>query len=151
MIKKIIKFLAKKDITIAIAESCTGGKLCNEITNFNGSSKIFKLGIIAYSNFAKEKFLKVKTSTLKKYGSISSETAIEMAKNVKNLSKAKVGIAITGIAGKPIERKKRGLIYIAISYENKTICKQFIFKGKRKEIKNKAVKNTFRMLRKYLL
>lgn len=150
MLNKIIKLLKAKNLTVGIAESCTGGNLCNEITNFDESSEFFKLGIIAYSSFAKEKILKVKKSTLKNYGSVSSETAIEMAKNIKELAKTNIGIAITGIAGSSIEGKERGIIFIAISYENKTICREFKFNGNRKEIKERAVENALKMLKEII-
>lgn len=146
-INKIIKMLSSKNLTISVAESCTGGLLCNKFTNVNGSSEVFKFGIVAYSSFAKEKILNVKTL---QHGSISFKTTIEMAKNVKNLGKTDIGIAITGIAGKSIEGKKRGLVYIAISYKNKTIYREFNFKGNRKEIKEKAVKNALAILKLFL-
>lgn len=146
--KNIAKILTAKKLTLSIAESCTGGLLSNRLTNIPGSSKYFKAGFIVYSNEAKIKLLKVPPIILEKYGAVSKECAISMAKNVRKLTKADIGIAITGIAGpsggsilKPV-----GLVFIAVYFKNKIICEKFKFSGKRLEIKKKSADKALELL-----
>ena len=96
---KIIKKLLKKNITISIAESCTGGLLSSKFTSVAGISKIFNMGLITYSNKAKTDLLKISQNHLKKYGAVSHQTATLMVKNLQRLTKSKLCISTTGIAG----------------------------------------------------
>ena len=134
------EMLAKNRKTLAIAESCTGGLIANRITNVSGSSKYFKMGIVAYSNEAKVNLLGVSKDKIKKYGAVSKQVALDMAKGVKRLSKADVGLGITGIAGpKGATRKKPvGLVYIAVAGDKIKIVKKCLFIGSREEIKLQA-------------
>lgn len=134
------KMLAKNRKTLAIAESCTGGLIANRITNVSGSSKYFKMGIVAYSNEAKVNLLGVSKDKIKKYGAVSKQVALDMAKGVKRLSKADVGLGITGIAGpKGATRKKPiGLVYIAVAGDKIKTVKKCLFIGSREEIKLQA-------------
>lgn len=146
------KILRKNNLTLAIAESCTGGLISNRITDVSGSSDYFKAGIVAYSNKIKQNLLGVPDKSIKKYGAVSKEVALEMAKGVRRIAKTDIGIGITGIAG-PVplaslgyrvnptggtKTKPVGLVYIALVTGKKQIVKEFRFKGSRKEIKFKA-------------
>ncbi len=148
--KKIISKLIKKNITIATAESCTGGLLGYSITKNKNSSKIYKGGYITYSNELKIKELNVKKSTLKKYGAVSKETAKEIVKGLFMKTKTKICISTTGIAGpgggsysKPV-----GLIYIGIKVNGKIEIIKKNFKGTRIEIQKKCVDSIYKYLSK---
>ena len=96
---KVVRILTKKKLSVSFAESCTGGLLASTITSISGSSKVFNMGIITYSNNAKVKFLKIPKKTITKYGAVSYETCISMVKNLSKISKSNISISITGIAG----------------------------------------------------
>jgi PncC family amidohydrolase len=134
------RLLKKKRLTLAVAESCTGGLISSRITDVAGSSAYFVDGVIVYSNDSKENLLGVKRETLKRYGAVSKETAFEMAKGVKHYSCADIGLAVTGIAGPSggTKAKPVGLVYIAIATDKKNIVKKFRFKGPRQAIKLSA-------------
>ena len=128
--KKFVKTLTKKKLTISFAESCTGGLLSSTITSISGSSKIFTVGLITYSNAAKIKLLKVPKKTILKYGAVSYETCHSMVKNLNKISKSSISISITGIAGPKggTKRKPVGLVYIGVKIGKKIIVKKYIFK-----------------------
>lgn len=130
--KKFVKTLTKKKLTISFAESCTGGLLSSTITSISGSSKIFTVGLITYSNAAKIKLLKVPKKTILKYGAVSYETCHSMVKNLNKISKSNISISITGIAGPKggTKRKPVGLVYIGVKIGKKIIVKKYIFKKK---------------------
>ena len=114
--QKIVKLLSKKRFTISFAESCTGGLLSSTITSVSGSSKIFKLGLITYSNESKIKLLRIPKKLLKKYGAVSEQVCRAMVINVSKISKSKISIAITGIAGPKGGNKKKpvGLVFVGL-------------------------------------
>ena len=114
--KSLIKLLTKKKIKISLAESCTGGLLASSITSISGASKVFNLGLVTYSNQAKIKILKVNKNIIKKYGAVSKECCEAMVKNLSKISKSKINISITGIAGPGGGTKDKpvGLVYIGI-------------------------------------
>ncbi len=143
------KLLLRKKKSLSIAESCTGGLLCDRITDAPGSSKYFKIGLVLYSNESKNKILNVPFVTIKKYGVVSRQVATLMAKNVRLLAKTDIGIGISGIAGPGGATKKKsvGLVYIALSTKEKTICKEFHFLGQRNIIKYKAAQAALNLLR----
>lgn len=145
------KMLQKTQKTLSIAESCTGGLLADRITDVPGSSKYFKIGTILYSNEAKNQILRIPLKIVKKYGAVSRQVAILMAKNIRLLSKTDLGIGITGIAGPSgaTGKKPVGLVYIAASSNEKTICKQFHFLGQRHIIKYKATQAALNMIRQF--
>ena len=130
--KKFVKTLTKKKLTISFAESCTGGLLSSTITSISGSSKIFTVGLITYSNAAKIKLLKVPKKTILKYGAVSYETCHSMVKNLNKISKSSISISITGIPGPKggTKRKPVGLVYIGVKIGKKIIVKKYIFKKK---------------------
>jgi nicotinamide-nucleotide amidase len=126
----LVKELIKKKLTISFAESCTGGMLASTITSIRGASKVFNLGLITYSNYAKMKILKVNKNVIKKYGSVSSECCEVMVKNLAKISKAHINISVTGIAGPDggTESKPVGLVYIGVKKGKKLIINKNIFK-----------------------
>ena len=150
--KKIIKKLLKRNITISIAESCTGGLLSSKFTSVAGISKIFNMGLITYSNKSKSSLLKISQNDLKKYGAVSHQTAAFMVKNLQQLTKSKLCISTTGIAGPSggTKAKPVGLIYFGIKYRNKTIVLEKKFKGSRTQIQQKTVKAIFATLEKLI-
>lgn len=140
IVKQIHEFLIKTDQTIAVAESCTGGILSSFLTSFSGSSKYFKLGIVVYSNRAKEKLLKIPSLLIKQKGAVNAEVALLLAKNIRNIAKTDYGIGITGIAGPTggTIKKPVGTVFIAVSCANRVICKKFRFSGSRSSIRKKS-------------
>ncbi len=130
--QKIIKLLSKKKLKISFAESCTGGLLSYAITSVSGSSKIFSLGLVTYSNQSKNSILKIPKKILRKYGAVSYETCLSMVKNLSKISKTGVSVSITGIAGPKGGSKKKpvGLVYIGIKKGNKILVKKHLFKNK---------------------
>jgi len=149
---KVAQRLIKSHKTLSIAESCSGGLLAHRLTNIPGSSKFFKLGIIAYSYESKQKLLKIPPVILKKYGAVSSQVVELLAQNVQDLSKTDFGIGITGIAGPAgaTRRKPIGLVYIAISTKNEIFVKRCVFKGQRTAIKKQTADQALRLLLKQL-
>ncbi len=136
----LIKKLIKKKLKISFAESCTGGKLSSAITSFKGSSKIFNLGLITYSNQSKIKILKVRKNIIKKYGAVSYECCEEMVRNLSKISKANINVSITGIAGPQGGTKEKpiGLVYIGLKKGNKIIVKKNLFKSKNRLLIQKS-------------
>ena len=128
------KLLIKNRKTIATAESCTGGLIGDRLTNISGSSLYYKGGIVAYSNSVKEKTIGVKKETLDSAGSVSEETALEMARGIRNKLDADIGLSTTGIAGPKGGTKEKpvGLVYIAISYDRGEKVYRFTFTPYRK-------------------
>ena len=140
---KIVKLLTKKKLTLSFAESCTGGLLASSITSISGSSKVFNMGLVTYSNNAKVKLLKVPKKTITKYGAVSHETCLSMVKNLSKISKANISISITGVAGPNggTKAKPVGLVYIGLKKGNKTIVKKNLFKSKKRISIQKATVN----------
>ena len=97
--QKIVRLLTKKKLKIAFAESCTGGLLSSSITSISGSSKVFTIGLVTYSNQSKIRILKIPKSIIKKHGAVSYETCLSMVKNLDKISKTNISVSITGIAG----------------------------------------------------
>ncbi|VVB61095.1 Competence-damaged protein [uncultured archaeon] len=133
LINKVSDELKKHHVTIATAESCTGGLLAHSLTNISGSSEYFDYGVISYSNKAKKQLLGVPEQLLKNYGAVSKEVAAAMAKAIQQRAQVNYGLATTGIAGPTGGSKDKpvGLVYIAISTKDTVIVKQFLFSGDR--------------------
>ena len=133
---KVVKLLKKKRFKISFTESCTGGLLSSSITSISGSSKVFNLGLITYSNQSKINILKVPKKILIKHGAVSYETCLSMVKNLNRISKTNISVSITGVAGpKGGTRKKPvGLVYIGIKKGNKTLVKRYFFKSKKRHL-----------------
>ncbi|MBI2413213.1 MAG: nicotinamide-nucleotide amidohydrolase family protein [Deltaproteobacteria bacterium] len=140
--------LKSKGLTLATAESCTGGLLSKLVTDAAGSSDYFRGGVIAYSNDIKEGLLKVRAATLNKYGAVSVETAGEMARGVKKGIKASIGVSITGIAGPGGGRpgKPVGTVYIGASKGRATIVKKFLFKGSRAIVRKRSAEEALKLI-----
>ena len=140
---KIVKLLTSKGLTVSFAESCTGGLLSSSITSISGSSKVFNMGLVTYSNNAKVKLLKVPKKTITKYGAVSYETCLSMVKNLSKISKANISISITGVAGPNggTKAKPVGLVYIGLKKGSKTIIKKNLFKSKKRNSIQKATVN----------
>ena len=140
---KIVNLLTKKKFTVSFAESCTGGLLASTITSISGSSKIFDMGFVTYSNNSKIKLLKVPKRTITKYGAVSYETCLSMVENLSKISKSNISISITGVAGPNggTREKPVGLVYIGLKKGNKTIIRKNLFKNKRRISIQKATVN----------
>ena len=141
--------LIKKKIKISFVESCTGGMLSSAITSVSGSSRVFELGIVTYSNQSKIKILKINKNIIKKYGSVSSECCRAMVNNLLKISKDDINVSITGIAGpKGGTRKKPiGLVYIGVKKGKKTIINKNLFKLKNRiSIQRATVKKAFKII-----
>ena len=146
---KIVRILTKKKLTVSFAESCTGGLLSSTITSISGSSKVFNMGLITYSNNAKVKLLKVPKKTITKYGAVSYETCLSMVKNLSKISKSNISISITGVAGPNggTKQKPVGLVYVGLKKGRKTIIKKNLFKNKGRIFIQKAtVKKVLKMV-----
>ena len=138
--KSLVKILTKKKLKISIAESCTGGLLGSSITSISGSSKIFNLGLITYSNQAKIQVLKVNKNIIKKYGAVSHECCLAMVNNLSKISKANINVSITGIAGPKggTKQKPIGLVYIGVKKGVNTQIYKCLFKSKKRLTIQKA-------------
>ncbi len=144
--------LLKKNKTLSVAESCTGGLIGNRLTDVAGSSQYFQGGIISYSNQAKMDLLGVSTQTLENHGAVSGETAREMALGVRGSLHADLGLAVTGIAGPEggSRDKPVGTVNIALSSEEGTFTEKYRFWGKRKQIKLNSAMMALDWVRRYL-
>ena len=148
-IKKLVYKLIKNKINVACAESCTGGMLSSSITSVSGSSKIFNVGLVTYSNQAKIKLLKVPKKIIKKHGAVSMQCCLSMVNNLKKISKANICISITGIAGPKGGTKEKpvGLVYIGIKKGNKIKINKCFFKNKnRASIQKATVKKAIELI-----
>ena len=141
--RKIIQKLIKKKIKISFAESCTGGMLSNSITSVSGSSKVFNLGLVTYSNESKIKVLKVPKKIIRKYGAVSEQVCKIMIKNISKIAKTNMSISVTGIAGPGGGSRKKpvGLVYVGIKKGNIINIKKYLFKNKGRSYIQKATVN----------
>ena len=147
--KSLVKKLIKKKLKISFAESCTGGLLASTITSISGSSKIFNLGLITYSNQAKIKFLNVNKNIINKYGAVSHKCCLAMVDNLSKISKANINVSITGIAGPNggTKQKPVGLVYIGVKKGNKTQVNKYFFKNKKRlSIQKATVKKALNLV-----
>ena len=151
-IKNIIDKLIKKNISISVAESCTGGLIANTLTKHSGVSKIFSYGIISYSNKSKSKYLSVSKTSLSKFGAVSREVAEEMINGLYKGEKTQICISTTGIAGPNggTKLKPLGLVYIGIKVNKNNYIFKKIFKGKRLDIQRKTRDFIFRKINKLI-
>ena len=130
--QKVVKLLTKKRLKISFAESCTGGLLSSSITSISGSSKVFTLGLVTYSNKSKINILKVPKKIIMKHGAVSYETCLSMVKNLYKISGTNISLSITGVAGPNggTKQKPVGLVFIGVKKGNKTLVKKFLFKNR---------------------
>ncbi|MEG1650917.1 MAG: competence/damage-inducible protein A, partial [Oscillospiraceae bacterium] len=155
MNETVVHLLDKSNVRISVAESCTGGLMAAGITAVSGASKIFELGYSSYSDRAKEQCLAIDSSIVRKYSSVSSVVAAEMAKGALLKAKSGIGVGITGIAGPTNEGfidKPVGLVYIAVADKNKVLVKKFNFGNMRSRdnIRQLCVLNAFDMVRRFI-
>ena len=143
--RKTVEKLIEKKITVATAESCTGGMIASAITDVPGASAVFGYGMVTYSNEAKTSILGVREETLSRFGAVSKETAGEMAAGLKRVSHADVAVSVTGIAGpgggslqKPV-----GLVYMGLAVKDQVFIKKNLFSGNRDEIRQQTVETAF--------
>jgi len=151
--QKLVSLLKRKKLKIAVAESCTGGMLSNTITSVSGSSKVFTLGLVTYSNQAKISILKVPKKIISKYGAVSVQCCLAMVNNLSKISKAKSCVSITGIAGPKGGSKQKpvGLVYIGIRVGKKVAINKCNFGNKgRLFIQKETVKKTLNLLLKLI-
>ena len=147
--KNLVNKLIQKKLKISFVESCTGGLLSSSITSINGASKVFNLGLVTYSNQAKTSILKVPKKIIKKYGAVSVQCCLAMVNNLSKISKSKVCVSITGIAGPKGGSKQKpvGLIYIGIRVGKKVVVNKSNFKNKgRIFIQKQTVKKSLNLL-----
>jgi len=150
-VKEISGRLTEKGLKLAVAESCTGGLISHEITNMPGASKFFDMSVVSYSEKSKKSVLGAGASLLKKYGTVSEESAVAMAEGVKKLSGADVTLAITGVAGPGrLEDKDVGLVYMAVCLKDMVESKGLSLQGDRETIKREASLEALRFLNQVL-
>ena len=141
---RVVQKLIKRKLKVSFAESCTGGLLSSSITSISGSSKVFHLGLITYSDKAKIDILKIPKKIINKYGAVSKECCLFMVKNLSKISKANISVSITGIAGPKggTKLKPVGLVYIGIKKGNKIAIKENLFTNKNRVSIQKATVRT---------
>jgi len=150
------RLLAEQGLTIAVAESCTGGLIAHRLTNVSGSSAYFVGGVVAYSDEVKERVLGVSGETLLTYGAVSEETAREMARGACRLFDTDVAISATGIAGPTggTPQKPVGLVYVALAAQDLERCERHLWQGDRLTVrlenKRRTSEAALEMLRQYL-
>ncbi len=149
---EVIRTLIDKKITIATAESCTGGILGKEITSVSGASEIYGFGFITYANEAKMSLLGVKKETLEEYGAVSEQTAMEMAIGARKNAQSDIAVSTTGIAGPGggTPEKPVGLVYISLAYKGGTLVKKLNLQGDRDSVRTQTCENVFNLIDEFL-
>ncbi len=149
----VVRLLKKYELTVATAESCTGGLVAGRIVNVPGSSEVFREGFVTYSNKAKRRHLDVSKSTIKKYGAVSKETAREMAVGGAFATDSDLCVAVTGLAGPDggTEEKPVGLVYMACCMGDKVTVEKYQFKGNRNKIREQSVVRALDLVRRMVL
>ena len=151
--KKIISQLKRKKLKLALAESCTGGMLSSAITSVSGASKVFTMSLITYSNQAKIRILKVPKKIIQKYGAVSIQCCLSMVNNLSKISKSKICVSITGVAGPKggTRQKPVGLVFIGVKNGKKIVVSKNQFKNKgRNAIQKATVKKALNLIIKQL-
>ncbi|MGL4374659.1 MAG: CinA family protein, partial [Turicibacter sp.] len=150
--EQIISMLKNKSLTIATAESCSGGLLASRLVNVSGASSVFLEGVVTYSYESKMKRLNIDEKRLMSYGAVSNEIAHDMAYNLSEMTHADVSVGITGIAGPDggTELKPVGLVYIAINVSGQMFINSYIFNGDREKIRQQTVAQTLYLLHNYI-
>ena len=146
--RQIHNQLLSRKKTISVAESCTGGQLSSLLTSLPGSSGYFLFGAVTYSNQSKKLILDIPVKLIDKYGAVSRQVAILMAKNIRKKTQADFGLSITGIAGPTgaTPAKSIGTVYICLAKKDKNICRKFNFSGNRVIIRKKSTQSALRLL-----
>jgi len=147
--QKIVKLLKRKRLKLSVVESCTGGMLSSTVTSISGSSKVFSLGLVTYSNQSKNHLLKVPKQIIKKHGAVSIQCCFSMVNNLSKISKSNIAVSITGIAGPDggTKQKPVGLVYVGIKRGNKVKVNRYLFKNKgRSNIQKTALKKSLELI-----
>ena len=141
--KKLVSILRKKKFKLAIAESCTGGLLSSSVTSVSGASKVFSMGFVTYSNKAKINILKVPKKIIQKHGAVSIQCCLSMVNSLSKISKSRICISVTGIAGPKGGSKQKpvGLVYIGIKKDRIVKINRYIFKNRGRNYIQKATVN----------
>ena len=144
--------LMEKNMTISVAESCTGGLIGHRLTNVPGSSIYFLGGVIVYSNQSKAELLNVREETLKKYGAVSDQTVREMAFGIRKQLKTDLGLAVTGIAGPDGGTKEKpvGTVHIGLASKDNTYSGKYRFWGNREQVKSNTSTMALDWVRRWL-
>lgn len=153
IVKKIIFKLKKKKINLSLAESCTGGMLAQLITSVSGASKVFKFSVVTYSNESKIKYLMVPYKLIKKYGAVSEECCGSMLKGLEKISKTRLNVAITGVAGPSggTKQKPVGLVFIGIKKNDKIKINRYLFKKQNREnVRKNSVKKALDIISDFI-
>jgi len=147
----VLDLCRQKKVTLAVAESCTGGMLGERLTGIPGSSDVFLGGVIAYHNDVKKDLLEVKAHDLDKHGAVSEQVALQMAAGIRARTKADVGVAVTGIAGPGggTPEKPVGLVWVAV-HASEAKARRFHVGGDRAEIRQRAAQAALEMVRRAL-
>jgi PncC family amidohydrolase len=147
IIRHINRIFGEKNLTLSVAESCTGGLISHYLTAVPGASSFFEAGVVTYSAAAKKKLLGMSQTVFATHGMVSEETARLMAKKVRLLTGTDVGVSTTGNLGPDVlEGKPKGLVYIAISTRKETVIRKCMFKGSRGHVKEQAVRTALAFL-----
>ena len=150
---KVINLLKRKRLKLAIAESCTGGMLSSTITSVSGASKVFSMGLVSYSNQTKMNILKIPKKIIQKHGAVSFQCCLAMVNNLAKISKSRVCVSITGIAGPSggTKQKPVGIVYIGVKNGKKIIVSKNQFKNKgRSAVQKATVKKALSLILKQL-
>jgi nicotinamide-nucleotide amidase len=150
--KRVVSILSDRGLTLAVAESCTGGLVGYRITSVPGSSVCFRGAVVAYDNSVKRKVLGVGAGTLRRHGAVSAETAVEMARGVRRALGARIGVSVTGIAGPTggTADKPVGLVCIALSAGRRDVCVEHRFRGGRENVRRRAADVALSLLLSYV-
>ena len=149
----VVELLREKRLTLSVAESCTGGLLANRITNVPGSSDVFNMGVVSYSNQSKSKLLGVPEDMIIEHGAVSEEVAKAMAEGIRRVSGSDVSVGITGIAGPAggTPTKPVGLVYMSLCIDGRTQITKNQFPGGREDVKQRSTQVALNMIRLALL
>ena len=147
--QKIVKLLKRKRLKLSVVESCTGGMLSSTVTSISGSSKVFTMGLVTYSDQSKNHLLKVPKQIIKKHGAVSIQCCFAMVNNLSKFSKSNIAVSITGIAGPGggTKQKPVGLVFVGIKRGNKVKVNRYLFKNKgRSNVQRAAVKKALELI-----
>ena len=147
--RKVVEILIRKKLTISFAESCTGGMISGAITSVSGSSRVFSLGLVVYSDKSKINLLKIPKNIIQKYGAVSEKVSLNMTRNISKFSKSNISLSVTGIAGPGGGTKKKpvGLVYLGIKKGNKIKVKKYLFRNRgRVYIRKKTVNKSLELI-----
>jgi len=149
--QEVAGLLVFRKITIAIAESCTGGLICHRLTNISGSSEYLETGVVSYSNRSKIDLLGVPKEVIRDHGAVSEACVRAMAIGVKRLAHTDLGLAVSGIAGPTggTAEKPVGTVHMALAWDEDVTCWQYVFKGGRREVKGQTSEEALLRIRDY--